>query len=226
VKRSSILIAGASRGIGREFVQQFLAAGWQVHATARNAADVAALSQAGAISYALDITSDASIAALADKLDGIALDAVIANAGISGDLELPIAAVAAGEMELVFDTNLFGVLLLVRALKPSLMAGERHLAMAMSSLMSSISANDWGTQYCYRASKTALNAAWRSLADEWRPDGIGCVLLRPGFVKTDMTGHRGMEVEVSVAGMIEVVGTLTLADSGRVIGYDGLDVPW
>ena len=41
-----------------------------------------------------------------------------------------------------------------------------------------------------------------------------------------MTGHRGMEVEVSVAGMIEVVGTLSLADSGRVIGYDGLDVPW
>lgn len=222
----TILIAGASRGIGREFVRQFLDAGWQVHATARGEADLAALSQAGAIAHMLDITSDASIAALADKLGGMPLDAVIANAGISGDLTLPIAAVGADEMLRVFDTNLFGVLLLVRALKPSLMAGERKLAMAMSSLMSSISANDWGTQYCYRATKTALNATWRSLADEWRPDGIGCVLLRPGFVKTDMTEHKGMDVEVSVAGMLNVVSKLTLADSGRVIGYDGLDVPW
>ena len=222
----TILIAGASRGIGREFVRQFLDAGWQVHATARGAADLAALTQAGAIAHRLDITSDASIAALADELGGTPLDAVIANAGISGDLTLPIEAVGADEMLRVFDTNLFGVLLLVRALKPNLMAGERKLAMAMSSLMSSISANDWGTQYCYRATKTALNATWRSLADEWRPDGIGCVLLRPGFVKTDMTEHKGMDVEVSVAGMLNVVSKLTLADSGRVIGYDGLDVPW
>lgn len=223
---STILIAGASRGIGREFVRQFLAAGWQVHATARTAADVAALGEAGAIAYMLDITSDASIAALADRLGGVPLDAVIANAGISGDLTLPIEAVSAEEMLRVFDTNLFGVLLLVRALKPSLMAGDRKLAMAMSSLMSSISANDWGTQYCYRATKTALNATWRSLADEWRPDGISCVLLRPGFVKTDMTEHQGMGVDLSVAGMLDVVSKLTLADSGRVIGYDGLDVPW
>lgn len=222
----TILIAGASRGIGREFVRQFLDAGWRVHATARGEADLTALAEAGAIAHTLDITSDASIAALADKLGGVPLDVVIANAGISGDLTLPIAAVGADEMVRVFDTNLFGVLLLVRALKPNLMAGERKLAMAMSSLMSSISANDWGTQYCYRATKTALNATWRSLADEWRPDGIGCVLLRPGFVKTDMTEHKGMDVEVSVAGMLNVVSKLALADSGRVIGYDGLDVPW
>ena len=96
----------------------------------------------------------------------------------------------------------------------------------MSSLMSSISSNDWGEQYAYRASKTALNATWRSLADEWRPEGIACVLLRPGLVKTDMTGERGMDVRVSVAGMRNVLDMLSLADSGRCIGFDGLDVPW
>jgi NAD(P)-dependent dehydrogenase (short-subunit alcohol dehydrogenase family) len=92
--------------------------------------------------------------------------------------------------------------------------------------MSSISSNDWGTQYCYRASKTALNATWRSLADEWRPDGISCVLLRPGLVSTDMTEGRGMDASVSVAGMRNVVGSVALADTGRVIGFDGLDVAW
>lgn len=222
----SILIAGANRGIGAEFVRQFLAAGWVVHGTARDERGLAAIAAAGAIPHRLDITDDAAIAALASELAGTPLDAVIANAGISGDLTLEPEAITADELLHVFDTNLFGVLLLVRALKPNLLAGNRRLAMAMSSLMSSIGANDWGTQYGYRATKTALNAAWRSLADEWRPDGVTCVLLRPGFVKTDMTNHQGMEVSVSVAGMLKVVESLTLADSGRVIGYDGLDVAW
>jgi NAD(P)-dependent dehydrogenase (short-subunit alcohol dehydrogenase family) len=224
--KASILIAGANRGIGAEFVRQFAAADWTVLGTARDDKGLAAVEASGARPLRLDITSDDSIAALAAELDGLPLDAVIANAGISGDLSLAIEAIGADEMLRVFDTNLFGVLLLTRALKPNLVAGNRRLAMAMSSLMSSISSNDWGTQYCYRASKTALNAAWRSLATEWRPDGITCTLLRPGFVKTDMTNQQGMEASVSVAGMLQVVENLTLADTGRVIGYDGLDVPW
>lgn len=223
---SSILIAGASRGIGREFVRQFAAARWSVHATARNDAACRELAAAGAAAYPLDITSDASIAAFAESVSDIPFDAVIANAGISGDLTLPIAAIEREEMQTVLDTNLFGVLLLTAAMKPNLLAGERRLALAMSSLMSSISSNDWGTQYCYRASKTALNAAWRSLAEEWKPDGITCALLRPGFVKTDMTDHQGMEVAVSVAGMLQVVEGMSTSDAGRVIGFDGLDVPW
>jgi NAD(P)-dependent dehydrogenase (short-subunit alcohol dehydrogenase family) len=225
-ERKSILIAGASRGIGREFVRQFLAAGWTVHATARDGRGIDALREAGAAAHRLDVADDASIRALAAELEGMPLDAVIANAGITGDLTLAPEAISRDEMLRVMDTNVISGLLLVAALKPNLMAGRRKLAMGMSSLMSSISSNDWGTQHSYRASKTALNAAWRSLAEEWRPDGITCVLLRPGFVKTDMTSFQGMEVPVSVAGMVKVVESIGLADSGRVIGYDGLDVPW
>jgi NAD(P)-dependent dehydrogenase (short-subunit alcohol dehydrogenase family) len=223
---SSILIAGASRGIGREFVRQFIAAGWQVHATARDDAGIALLADIGATPHRLEITSDASIAALRDEIDGLPLDAIIANAGISGDISLTMDAVTYAEMHQVIDTNTISVLLLLAALKPNLLLGERRLAMGMSSLMSSISSNTWGEQYAYRASKTALNAMWRSLADEWRGDAIACVLLRPGFVKTDMTAGRGMDVEVSVAGMLGVVEGLSLADTGRCIGYDGLDVAW
>jgi NAD(P)-dependent dehydrogenase (short-subunit alcohol dehydrogenase family) len=223
---STVLIAGANRGIGREFVRQFTATGWTVLATARDDSGAAALSGTGASVYRLDITDDRSIAALVKALDGVPLDAVLANAGISGDVTLPMEKVTIEEMARVIDTNTLSVVLLVAALKPNLMAGERRLALGMSSLMSSISSNNWGTQYCYRASKTALNAMWRSLADEWRADGITCTLLRPGFVKTDMTGHQGMEVDVSVAGMLSVIETLGLKDTGRCIGYDGLDVPW
>lgn len=223
---STILIAGANRGIGREFVRQFTEAGWRVLATARDEKGQQKLAEAGIESLRLDITDDQSIAALARALDGVALDAVIANAGISGDVTLPTEAVTWPEMQRVMDTNAISALLLMAALKTNLLAGDRRLALGMSSLMSSIGSNNWGTQYCYRASKTALNAMWRSLADEWREDGITCALLRPGFVKTDMTEHKGMDVAVSVAGMRAVVERLTIADSGRCIGFDGLDVPW
>jgi len=222
---SSILIAGANRGIGREFVTQLLAAGWDVHATARDDQGLAAL-PASVTGHRLDIADDGSIEALAAELAGVALDAVLANAGISGDVSLPAAAISWDEMARVFETNTFGPLRLLAALKPQLLLGQRRLALGMSSLMSSISSNDWGTQHAYRASKTALNAMWRSLADEWRGDGITCVLLRPGFVKTDMTNNQGMEVDVSVSGMLKVIEGLHLVDSGRVIGFDGLDVPW
>jgi len=222
----TILVAGASRGIGREFVRQLAAAGWSVHATVRSEADIRPLEADCAGVHRLDIARDESIAALAAAVSGLPFDAVLANAGISGDLSLSSDAITVDEMARVFETNTFGPLLLMSALKPNLLAGRRRLALGMSSLMSSISSNDWGEQHCYRASKTALNATWRSLAEEWEPDGISCVLLRPGFVRTDMTGHRGMAVEVSVAGMVAVIAGLSIADTGRVIGYDGLDVPW
>ena len=223
---NTVLIAGASRGIGREFVRQFGATGWTVHATVRDNAGMAALADSAARIHRLDVTSDESISALAAALSGVSLDAVIANAGITGDITTPAEDITFEDMRRVFDTNLFGALLLMAALKPNLTAGRRRLALGMSSLMSSISSNDWGEQHCYRASKTALNAAWCSLADGWRSDGIACVLLRPGFVSTDMTDHQGMAVETSVAGMMQVIEGLSIADSGRVIGYDGLDVPW
>jgi len=225
---SSILIAGASRGIGREFVRQLVEKGWRVLATARDQAGCAALAELGAEPFILDITDDRSIAALAANLGSTPLDAVLANAGISGDQSMPMEAVTWAEMHRVMDTNTLSAVLLVAALKPNLLAGERRLALGMSSLMSSISSNNWGTQYCYRASKTALNAMWRSLADEWRADGITCALLRPGFVKTDMTDHsdRGLDVDVSVAGMVRVIEQLALEDTGRCISFDGKDVPW
>jgi NAD(P)-dependent dehydrogenase (short-subunit alcohol dehydrogenase family) len=221
-----ILIVGASRGIGREFVRQCRGSGWTVHATARSDAGCAALAEHCDAVHRLDITDDESIAMLASEIAGIPFDAVLVNAGISGDQALPAENIGFDEMARVFDTNVFGPLRLMTALKANLLAGDRRLALGMSSLMSSISSNDWGTQHCYRASKTALNAVWRSLQEEWVADGICCVLLRPGFVKTDMTDHQGLDVDVSVAGMLSVIDGLTVADGGRLIGYDGEDVPW
>lgn len=221
-----MLISGANRGIGLELARQFIAGGWEVIGTARTPSGATELAALGATVLPLDVTDAASIAALVTALDGTAIDVLIANAGIAINLEAGPAEVGRDEFLTVIRTNTFAPLALARALKGNLLAGDLKICCAMSSLMSSMAANDWGTQYSYRASKTALNAVWTALAREWSPEGITCILLRPGMVATDMTQGRGIKVQDSVAGMKRVVEGLSLADAGRIIGYDGLDVPW
>jgi NAD(P)-dependent dehydrogenase (short-subunit alcohol dehydrogenase family) len=225
----SVLISGANRGLGLEFARQYAADGWQVYATARNledASDLAALGARVSI-HKLDVTDDSSIEDLARTLSGRALDILIANAGISGDLARPPDKIDQKEIMQVMVVNAFGALALAAALQPNLCAGTRKIAIAMSSLMASLTLNDFGTQYVYRASKTALNALWRTLALEWHADGIACVLLRPGLVRTRMTNFRGdLDPHDSVAGMRRVIAGLSLADTGRFISYDGNDMPW
>ena len=224
----TVFISGANRGIGFEFARQYRAEGWTVHGTARVPAEAADLAMTGAMVHPLDVADEASIDALAKRLDGAPIDVLIANAGVSGDLSLTPEQVTAREILEVMTVNTFAPLRLAASLEPNLRAGTLRRACAISSLMSSITANDWGTQYVYRASKSALNVVWHTLAQEWRPQGICCVLLRPGYVRTRMTGFdsKGIDVGESVSGMRRVVDGLTLADSGRLIGYDGLDVPW
>ncbi|MEA3535911.1 SDR family oxidoreductase [Rhizobium sp. CC-YZS058] len=224
---STVLISGASRGIGFELARQFANDGWSVIATARDPASAAALAALpNTRVLPLEVTDAASIEALLTALDGEPIDVLIANAGIAINLEAKPIEVTREDFLLLQETNAFAPLALAAALKPNILAGELKIATAMSSLMSSISANDWGTQYTYRASKTALNALWRQLAQRWAPEGITCTLLRPGLVATQMTGFNGLPVEVSVRGMKAVVERLSLKDSGRIIGYDGTDVPW
>lgn len=224
---STMLISGANRGIGLELARQFAHGGWSVIGTARDvssATELAAFPNATVLP--LDVTDATSIAALAENLAGRPVDVLIANAGIAINLSATPAEVTREDFLKVVRTNTFAPLALAAALKPNLLASERRIALAMSSLMSSIGANDWATQYTYRASKTGLNALWRGLAQEWLPEGILCGLIRPGMVATQMTGYRGIPVETSVAGLKKVIEAFGPADAGRIIGYDGTDVPW
>lgn len=223
----TLLISGANRGIGLELARQFSADGWTVIGTAR---DVAAATELAALPkttvLALEATDRDSLTALVTQLDGQPIDVLIANAGIAVNLAAKPVEVTREDFLHVVRTNTFAPLALAAALKANILGSERKTALAMSSLMSSIEANNWATQYTYRASKTGLNAVWTALTQEWRPLGITCGLIRPGMVATQMTDFRGIAVETSVAGLKKVVEGLTLADAGRIIGYDGTDVPW
>ncbi len=99
--------------------------------------------------------------------------------------------------------------------------------MALSSRLGSIALNDSGGLYTYRSSKAALNAAWRSLAVDWKPSGLVAALLSPGWVRTDMGGsHAELDPAESVAGMRRVIEGLGPDSSGRFFNWTGEEIAW
>ena len=97
---------------------------------------------------------------------------------------------------------------------------------AISSRMGSIDDSSGG-YVAYRASKAALNAAWRALALGWRERPVTLVLLHPGWVRTDMGGAQApVPVGESVAGMRRVIAGLPRSASGSFVDYRGTPVPW
>jgi NAD(P)-dependent dehydrogenase (short-subunit alcohol dehydrogenase family) len=234
----SVLITGANRGIGLEFVRQYAARGWKVVATARKPAEaqeLAALAQqhAGVRIEALDLASDDSIAAFAKRLYGLPLDIVINNAGVLGD----VAKQTPGgfdlrEFDYVMDVNTFGALKLTELLKPNLQASQQKKVFAMTSgLGSSELTARRGGFYAYRMSKAALNIGFRALAADWRAEGIMVGIIAPGMVETQLLRQsgfpgKGISAQQSVAGMIKVIDGMTLDNNGKAINYDGSVIPW
>ena len=218
------LIIGASRGIGRELVRQYLSDGWRVIATARNEEDCKKLAHLHAQAYQVDVTSAESIAALAWNLDGETLDVAILNAGVFGPRHdgLPTEA----EFDLVMHTNVLAAMRVLPMIAP--MAGPVHGKVAvLSSAMGSIGARTSANATLYRASKAALNSVLADTAIRFGPNGAICVALHPGWVKTEM-GGAGAEIEVgtSVTGMRTTLAGLSGADNGTFLNYDGTSIPW
>ncbi|MFO1417557.1 MAG: SDR family oxidoreductase [Methylotetracoccus sp.] len=226
------LISGANRGLGLEFCRQYLAAGWTVHAACRQpgrATELAALSRDSWLSiHRLDVAHRADIIALAAELDQTPIDLLINNAGIYGDdREHEFGHLDADRWSEVFRINTQGPVLMTEAFLPHLLAGQRRLSVAISSLMGSIADNRSGGALLYRSSKAALNAVMHSLAIDLRQRGIGVLILHPGWVQTDMGGPRAPTTVVdSVSGMRRVIDGFSLGDSGQFADFRGQVLPW
>ena len=235
---STVLITGANRGLGLEFVRQYAADGWDVLATARDPERAQELRQITArdravSTHALDIAEDESIEELVDELDGKAIDVVIHNSGV-----YPRKGQKFGEIDYVgwseaLETNLLGPMRLTEALIDNVAASERKQIAAISSSMASLRAVQGGSvatagvAYQYRTSKTALNMAMSVLATELAPRGISVVMIDPGWVKTDMGGPNAqLTPEQSISGIRKVLAGDPMALSGKFIGYDGVARPW
>ncbi len=178
----SVLVTGASRGIGKSIVEHLAGRGWDVIAGVRTEADGAAataLNPERISSVILDVTDDAHIAAL-DKLLPPRLDAVVNNAGVvvSGPMEV----VTPDEWRKQLEINVIGQLAVTQAVLPRLRA-SRGRVVFISSVNGRLSMALVGA-YC--ASKFALEAAADALRMELRPWGIGVVIVEPAQTDTDM----------------------------------------
>ncbi|MEO8103402.1 MAG: SDR family oxidoreductase [Betaproteobacteria bacterium] len=222
----SVLIIGASRGLGLEFVRQYRADGWLTLGTCRSPEQDALLASAGATALRLDVTDENGFGNLAKALDATSIDLCIYNAGILGPKNSGAVPCAEAEFEAVFRTNVLGALRAIPMVAPSLVKSRGTFAF-ISSRMGSISLQASAARVVYRASKAALNVVVKTAAIEWGPQGVTCISLHPGWVKTDMGGSEAdIEPAISIAGMRKVIAGATADANGKFFDYTGKELTW
>lgn len=219
-----VLVIGASRGIGLEFVRQYRADGDAVTATARSEEGRARIEALGARALTLDVATAAGAAALAWPIDGEAFDTVVLNAGVYGPRSTGLATPTEAEFDAVMHTNVLGAMRLLPQLAGHFAPGAR-LAV-ISSRMGSIGLRGNADGWLYRASKAALNSVLKDVAITFAGQAV-CVSFHPGWVRTDMGGPAAdIDVATSVAGMRATLAALKPADNGRFLNFDGQPLAW
>lgn len=220
----SVLVLGASRGIGLELVRQSVADGCRVLATARDDDGLARLKAEGARALRLDVADTASCAGLAWQIDGEAFDQVWLVAGVLGPKTDGLQAPTQAEFDAVMHTNVLAAMRLLPQLDGAL-APQARVAV-VSSKMGSIGLSTNASRWTYRASKAALNSVLKSVSLEWTGRAI-CVSLHPGWVRTDMGGSEAdLELPDSVSDLRRTVARLTPADNGGFFNHDGQPLAW
>jgi len=219
---ATVVIIGANRGIGFELARQLKDRGESVVAVCRKASDELAKLGVEVIEK-VDVTDERSLARLAEALGSRTIDVLINNAGVLSDESLIDLDV--DRIRRQFEVNSLGPLRVTAALRGKLGSGSK--VAIVTSRMGSIEDNTSGGRYGYRMSKAAVNMAGRSLAHDLKEAGVAVVLLHPGFVRTDMTGHQGLiDPPESAAGLIARIDELTLETTGSFRHSNGEILPW
>jgi NAD(P)-dependent dehydrogenase (short-subunit alcohol dehydrogenase family) len=229
---TTVLITGANRGLGFEFVRQYAKDGARVFACARVPGEAKALLDLAAASngkvtiHPLDVASDASVAHLRGELGDEPIDILIANAGVYGGDHQRAGDIDFTAWQRTLNINTLGPVRVLEALRPNLAKGREKKVIAITSGMGSTARHD-GAALIYRSSKAALNNAMRGVSLALAGEGLIVVPMHPGWVKTDM-GGRGATLtpEESIAAMRRVIAGLKPSDSGRYVNYDGAEIPW
>ena len=213
----TIVITGASRGIGAGLAEHYRAQGVDVMGTSRSAMG----------DITLDVTLPSSHTEMAAALGDKPVELLVCNAGLyldKGDtLENGFGADLWAQS---FATNVTGAFLSIQALLPNLQrAGSPRIAIISSQMGSSERAG--GSSYIYRSSKAAVLNLGRNLALDLKDEGIAVGIYHPGWVQTDMGGDAAaITVDQSVSGLVERFAALSLETTGRFENYDGADMPY
>lgn len=217
----NILITGAGRGLGFELVTEALERGHSVLAGVRSLGKGSRLEQlresfGGKLSYALfDVTSEEAISEFAAKCaeQGVQIDAIVNNAAILTDREIPIEQLDITDAARSFDVNVLGAMRVVKHLLPR-MSGSEGVIVNISSDAASLH-GAYGGDYAYGISKTALNMFTEQLKHALKPRGIAVYSVHPGWMKTDMGGSNATDnPRESAAGIMDLIER-RIVPSGR-----------
>ena len=229
---ATILVTGANRGLGIEFVEQYLNEGNEVIATYRNKNSSIDLIEMGNERsnlklLQLDVSSNKSLNSFAENLGDSPIDIFINNAGVYGPRNSSFGNVDEENWIPAIKVNAIAPLLLTQLIIKNIRAGTDKKLIYITSKMGSIDDNKGGGSYVYRSSKTALNSVVKSLSVDLENEGIVVALIHPGWVKTDMGGPNALiERDTSVRGMTEVISNLDITSTGNFYNYDGSIIPW
>ncbi len=220
----NIVVTGANRGIGLEFVKQYIDEGHHVWATYRDSlGGLKDIHSAALYPVQWDVTQAISKEIL-DSLPAD-IDLLINNAGIYGS-DQNLDSISADMMHKVFDVNCVAPVQVVQALWQRVANTKGRIA-NLSSKMGSSDDNTSGGCYAYRAAKAALVICSKSMAIDLAPHGVQVITLHPGWVKTDMTSHSGLiDTHGSVAGMRDVIDHIDRYEIGAFVAYDGKVIPF
>ncbi|MGA6099183.1 SDR family oxidoreductase [Stutzerimonas marianensis] len=223
----TVLIIGASRGLGLGLAKQFSAEGWKVIGTVRDPSRAEALKAAGVQVEALDIADAASVEALNERLSGTELDVLYINAGISGSRQLSADNASDEDVGQLFVTNAIGPVRLAKRMTPRVKP-DTGVIVFMTSIMGSVETGPGMGMPLYGASKAALNHLTRTFVAELGEDsGLTVISMHPGWVKTDMGGEEApLDIETSCRGMVEQVTRASGQGGHRYIDYQGQPLPW
>jgi NAD(P)-dependent dehydrogenase (short-subunit alcohol dehydrogenase family) len=229
----SILITGANRGLGLEFARQYSAEGWQVFAACRHPSSANHLQELKRepdrqiTILPIDVTDIASVRAAAKETSETAIDVLVNNAGVGGPSNQSTGRVDYRAWAHVLDVNTMGPLRLIESFVDHLVRSDRRLVVTITSGMGSLADNTSGGSIAYRTSKAAVNMVTRSAAIDLASRRIICVVVNPGWVKTDMGGPAArMTPQESVGALRRLIANLTLEDSGKFFNWNGREYPW
>lgn len=213
----SILILGASRGLGRALTEAYLAQGQRVIATVRKSEDMAPLQALGAQVLQVDLADPASVSGLAWQLDGKSINLALYVAGV-WDGHAAGVPPTQQQFDLVMHSNVLGFMQALPQIAPMVQETGGVIA-AFSSEMSLLGSAD-ESAWLYRVSKAALNMAVASACQQW--PGLTLLALDPGWTQTDM-GGPGATVPLadSVQGLMNVLTQVQPEDRGSLWRYDG-----
>ena len=236
----TVVVTGASRGLGLEMVRQYAAGGARVLATCRNPEHSPALLELLAQHPAsiqvevLDVTDHVAIDAMAARYRDQPVDILINNAGDIGPRdpdrtrlhEQHFGTINYAEWRRVLEINTLAPLKVAEAFVEHVAASASKQMIFVSSTTGSNAEGQYAT-FAYCSSKAALNKVVTMLAIALRPRGIVCAAVCPGYVKTRLGGDAApLEVTESISGLRRVIAGLTLERTGSFTRYNGESIAW